>query len=79
MFQNWLVFQNWLMNTLNVFFPTVAVLLIFVSQRRVLRVAASLGTSGETQAMLEKHLRRINLAMALLAAWLIIQYAALVY
>jgi len=72
------MFQNWLLNTLNFLLPTVAVLLIFLSQQRLLRVTASLGP-GEVKRLFEQHHKRISIAIGLLAAWLMVQYMPLVY
>jgi hypothetical protein len=71
------VFESWLLNALNVLFPTIAVLLIFLSQRRLLRLAQTFGT-GEQKALFERQSSRVSIAMALLALWLVIQYAALI-
>lgn len=68
------MFESWLLNTLNVFFPTIAVLLIFISQRRLVRLAQS----PEQKAVFQKQHSRVSIAMALLAIWLVLQYIALI-
>ena len=71
------MFESWLLNALNVLFPTIAVLLIFMSQRRLTRMAQSFG-AGEQKQMFERQNNRVSIAMALLALWLLLQYAALI-
>jgi hypothetical protein len=71
------VFESWLLNALNVLFPTIAVLLIFLSQRRLMRVAQSIAAS-EQKTLFERQHNRVSIAMALLALWLVIQYVALI-
>lgn len=68
------MFESWLLNTLNVLFPTIAVLLIFISQRRLVRLAQS----PEQRAVFQKQHSRVSIAMALLAVWLVVQYLALI-
>ena len=72
------MFQSWLLNALNLLLPTVAVLLLFLSQQRLLRVTESLGP-GELKRVFQRHHKRISIAMGLLAAWLVVQYLPLVY
>ena len=67
------MFESWLLNTLNFFFPTMAALLLLVSQHRLMRVIAAYGP-GESRDALKRHHRRVTIAISLLAAWLIIQY-----
>ena len=71
------MFESWLLNALNVFFPTVGVLLIFISQRRLLRLAQTFG-ADEQKRMFEKQSNRVSIAMGLLAIWLVVQYIALI-
>jgi hypothetical protein len=70
--------QSWLLNVLNFLFPTLAVLLLLLAQMNITRVTGSLGP-GEVKAVFRRHHKRLNIAIALLAAWLILQYAPLVY
>jgi hypothetical protein len=71
------VFESWLLNALNILLPTIAVLLIFLSQRRLHRLAQSFGPS-EQRTLFERQNNRVSIAMALLALWLVVQYAALI-
>ena len=71
------MFESWLLNALNILLPTIAVLLIFVSQRRLMRMAQSFGASEQKQ-MFERQHNRVSIAMALLALWLVVQYVALI-
>jgi len=71
------MFESWLLNALNILFPTIAVLLIFLSQRRLLRMAQSFAAS-EQKTLFERQHNRVSIAMALLALWLVIQYVALI-
>ena len=73
-----MLFQGWLINALNFLLPTLAVLLILLSQLRLMRVTAALGT-GELKQAFQRHHKRMTIAMALLALWLIVQYLPLVY
>lgn len=73
-----MLFHSWLINTLNFLFPALAVLLIVLSQMRLMRVASSLG-AGELKQAFQRHNIRVTIAMGLLAAWLIVQYLPLVY
>ena len=70
--------QSWLLNVLNFLFPTLAVLLLLLAQMNISRVTGSLGP-GEVKAVFLRHNKRLNIAIALLAAWLVVQYAPLVY
>lgn len=70
------MFQGWLLNALNFLFPAVAALLLLFSQHRLMRVTASYGP-GELRNAFERHHKRLNIAIALLAAWLIVQYLPL--
>ena len=72
------MFQTWLLNALNLLFPTVAVLLVFLSQQRLVRAVAHHGP-GELRHVIETHHRRLSLVIGLLAAWLVLQYLPLVY
>ena len=71
------MFESWLLNALNILLPTIAVLLIFLSQRRLLRMVQPFGAS-EQKAMFERQHNRVSIAMALLALWLVVQYVALI-
>ena len=71
------MFESWLLNALNVLFPTIAVLLIFLSQRRLTRLAQSFGAS-EQKELFQRQNNRVSIAMALLALWLVLQYVALI-
>ena len=72
------MFETWLLNALNLFFPLVATLLILISQRSLLRVTSSYGP-GEQKEALQRHHQKLSIAIALLAAWLLIQYLPLIY
>lgn len=72
------MFENWLLHALNILFPTVAVFLMYVSQRRLLRLVESLEVSEQKLVALGKHHRSMSIAMALLAAWLVVQYLPLI-
>jgi uncharacterized membrane protein len=72
------VFRNWLLNALNFLFPALAVLVIVIAQLRLARQAAAL-ESGALKDALQRHNKRVTIAMALLAAWLVVQYLPLVY
>jgi hypothetical protein len=71
------MFESWLLNALNILFPTIAVLLIFLSQRRLLRMARTFAAS-EQRTIFERQHHRMSIATALLALWLVIQYVALI-
>jgi hypothetical protein len=73
-----MLFEGWLINALNFLFPSLAVLLILLAQLRLMRVTASLA-AGELKLAFQRHHRRMTIALALLAAWLIVQYLPLVY
>lgn len=72
------MFENWLLHALNILFPTVAVFLMYVSQRRLLRLVESIGLPQEKLVVLGKHHKSMSIAMALLAAWLVVQYLPLI-
>lgn len=71
------MFESWLLNALNILLPTIAVLLIFLSQRRMMRMSQAFGAS-EQRDMFERQHNRVSIAMALLALWLVVQYVALI-
>ena len=71
------MFESWLLNALNILLPTIAVLLIFLSQRRLVRLAQAFG-ANEQREMFERQNNRVSIAMALLALWLVVQYVALI-
>jgi preprotein translocase subunit SecG len=71
------VFESWLLNALNILLPTIAVLLIFLSQRRMMRMSQAFGANEQRQ-MFERQHNRVSIAMALLALWLVVQYVALI-
>lgn len=73
-----MIFQNWLLNILSFLFPACAVLLLLLAQVNIARVTASLGP-GEVKHVFQRHNKRLNIAIALLAAWFMVQYAPLVY
>ncbi len=72
------MFQDWLLNALNFLLPTVAVLLLFLSQQGLSRLTASL-EPGELKRVFQQHHKRISIAIGFLAAWLVVQYLPLVY
>ena len=71
------MFESWLLNALNILLPTIAVLLIFLSQRRMMRMSQAFG-ANEQRDMFERQHNRVSIAMALLALWLVVQYVALI-
>ena len=71
------MFESWLLNALNILLPTIAVLLIFLSQRRMMRMSQAFGANEQRQ-MFERQHNRVSIAMALLALWLVVQYVALI-
>lgn len=72
------MFESWLLHALNHLFPAVATLLLFFAQIRLTRVTASYGP-GELKRAFQQHHKRVTIAIGLLAAWLMLQYAPLVY
>jgi hypothetical protein len=72
------VFENWLLHALNVLLPTIAVFLMYLAQRRLMARVASLPVPEQKLLMLGKHQKSMSIAMALLAAWLVVQYLPLI-
>ena len=71
------MFESWLLNALKILLPTIAVLLIFLSQRRMMRMSQAFG-ANEQREMFERQHNRVSIAMALLALCLVVQYLALI-
>jgi hypothetical protein len=72
------VFENWLLHALNILLPTVAVILMYLAQRRLVARVESLPVADQKLLMLGKHHKSMSIAIALLAAWLVVQYLPLI-
>jgi len=68
------VFENWLLNVLNYFLPTIAALLTFITARRL----SGAGATYSPEELKKVH-QRLSLVVGLLAAWLVVQCLPLVY
>jgi hypothetical protein len=68
---------SWVLNTAGLFTTTVAALLIFLHLRSLPRNVDELLTP-EGRLRYARHQRRGTLAVGLLAAWLLVQYLAVI-
>jgi hypothetical protein len=67
----------WILGTASLFVTTVGALLIFLYLSQAPRLAGD-GISAEVKRACEKHRRMLMIATGLLAAWLLVQYLAVI-
>ncbi len=70
---------SWTLNAVGLFVTTTAALLIFLYLANTAPRAASAQAQAGADQTCIKHPRRVLVAVGLLAAWLVMQYAALVF
>ena len=70
--------MSWVLNAVGLFAVTSGALLMFLYLRNAPKFVADLPTP-EARRAYEKHRRLSIVAMGLLAAWLVIQYVALIF
>ncbi len=68
---------NWVLNTIGLFATTVAALLMFLHLRSLPRTVEELQTA-EGKRVYAKHHKLATIGVGLLAAWLVIQYLAVI-
>lgn len=68
---------TWLLNAIGLFATTVSALLLFLYLQAAPRFAQELQTS-DAKISFAKHQRSLSVAVGLLAAWLALQYLALI-
>jgi hypothetical protein len=67
----------WVLNSVSLFATTVGALLIFLYLTQAPRVVGD-GVPDEIKRSVEKHRRTLMIAVGLLAAWLLVQYLAVI-
>lgn len=67
----------WVLNSVSLLATTVGALLIFVYLSQAPRVADD-APSAEVKRAYQKHQRLLTISVGLLAAWLLIQYLAVI-
>jgi hypothetical protein len=67
----------WVLNSVSLFATTVGALLIFLYLTQAPRLAGD-GIPADVKQAFEKHRRMLTIAVGLLAAWLLVQYLAVI-
>jgi hypothetical protein len=67
----------WVLNSVSLFTTTVGALLIFLYLTQAPRLVGD-GIPSEIKSACEKHRRMLTIAVGLLAAWLLVQYLAVI-
>ena len=67
----------WVLNSVSLFATTVGALLIFLYLRQAPRMVGD-GIPADVKQAFEKHRRMLTIAVGLLAAWLLVQYLAVI-
>lgn len=67
----------WVLNSVSLFATTVGALLIFLYLTQAPRLVGD-GIPAEVKKAFEKHRRMLTIANGLLAAWLLVQYLAVI-
>jgi len=67
----------WVLNSVSLFATTVGALLIFLYLSQAPKLAGD-GIPAEVKRACEKHRRLLMISVGLLAAWLLVQYLAVI-
>lgn len=67
----------WVLNSVSLFVTTVGALLIFLYLTQAPRLVGD-GIPAEVKLACEKHRRMMQIAVGLLAGWLLVQYLAVI-
>lgn len=67
----------WVLNSVSLFATTVGALLIFLYLTQAPRMVGD-GIPADVKQAFEKHRRMLTIAVGLLAAWLLVQYLAVI-
>jgi hypothetical protein len=67
----------WILNSVSLFATTVGTLLIFLYLSQAPRMVGD-GLPAEVKQACEKHRRLLKISVGLLAAWLLVQYLAVI-